>query len=322
MGVWERFEALSPAADAAWPALRLASEESHYLAKGAAGEPVFLLKVQRRRVPRIPLGLRHVQVEFEVDCAVRDPNDAAAGPVSATFCRVICDPGAQGLHPLFVNALSGAVDGLPPVLSPADADRFFEDAVELFRLFAAPARNTVLGLWGELFVIDTSPCPDTLVTGWHVTSEQTFDFAFPSAHLEVKTTARTNRQHEFALAQLRGPHPVVFVASLVVEQADAGDSVFDLANSVQGRLAPANRAKLWRLVAESVGCDADEAGELRFLRGAAANSLRFYPAATLPAPEIPASAAPYISSVRFSLDLDRAPTLVPLSDEEVWSALR
>lgn len=320
MNIWERFGALAPAEDAAWPALRLAGTDSHYLAKGTAGEPVFLLKVQHRRVPRVPLGLRYVQVEFEVDCAVRDPNDAEGGPVSATFCRVVCDPATPGLHQLFVNALAGAAEGLPPVLSPAGTDRFFDDAVELFRLFAAPARNSVLGLWGELFVITASPCPDVLVTGWHVTPEQTFDFVFPSAHLEVKTTARSGRQHEFALGQLRAPQLPVYVASLMVEQGDAGDSVFDLANAIQDGLSSVNRAKLWRLVAQSVGGEADDAAQVRFVQTSARNSLRFYDAAELPAPEIPAAARACVSAVRFSLDIDRAPPLQEVSPATVWLA--
>lgn len=320
MNIWERFGTLAAAEDAAWPALRLAGAESHYVAKGGAGEPVFLLKVQRRRVPRVPLGLRHVQVEFEVDCAVRDPDDSEGGPVSATFCRVVCDPAAPGLHPLFVNALAGAAEGLPPALSPAETDRFFDDAVELFRLFAAPARNSVLGLWGELFVIAASPCPDALVTSWHVTPEQTFDFVFPAAYLEVKTTARGSRQHEFALAQLRAPQLRVYVASLVVEQSDAGDSVFDVANALQDGLSSANRAKLWRLVAQSVGGEADDAAQVRFVQASAQNSLRFYDAAELPAPEIPAAARACVSAVRFSLDIDCAPQLQEVPPATVWLA--
>lgn len=320
MNIWERFRALAPLEDTAWPALRLADAGSHYLAKGAAGEPVFLLKVQRRRVPRVPLGLRHVQVEFEVDCAVRDPDDAEGAPVSATFCRVVCDPAAPGLHPLFVNALAGAAEGLPPALSPAETDRFFDDAVELFRLFAAPAKNSVLGLWGELFVIAASPCPDAFVTGWHVTPEQTFDFVFPAARLEVKTTARGSRLHEFSLAQLRAPHLPVYVASLVVEQGDAGDSVFDLANTIQDGLSSANRAKLWRLIAQSVGGEADDAAQIGFVQASAQNSLRFYEAAELPAPEIPPAARACLSAVRFSLDIDRAPPLQEVPLATVWLA--
>ncbi|MBC9072466.1 PD-(D/E)XK motif protein [Thauera sp. CAU 1555] len=320
MNIWERFGTLAPAEDAAWPALRLYSAESHYLAKGTAGEPVFLLKVQRRRVPRVPLSLRHVQVEFEVDCAVRDPDDADGGTVSATFCRVVCDLAAPGLHPLFVNALAGAVEGLPPALSPAETDRFFDDAVELFRLFAAPARNSVLGLWGELFVIAASPFPDALVTGWHVSPEQTFDFVFPTVRLEVKTTARGSRQHEFALAQLRAPQLPVYVASLMVEQGDAGDSVFDLANAIQDGLSSPNRAKLWRLLAQSLGGEADGAAQVRFIQTSARNSLRFYDAAELPAPEIPAVAGGCISAVRFSLDIDRALPLQDVPPATVWLA--
>lgn len=218
--------------------------------------------------------------------------------------------------------MAGAVESLPAELSPGEVDHFFDNAVELFRAFAAPARTSVLGLWGELFLISASPCRETMLSGWHVSPDQAFDFAFPNVFLEVKTTARHNRQHEFALTQLRGAHLPVFVASIVAERSDAGESVFDLAATIQDGLTPANQAKLWRLVAESVGRDAEGAADLRFLRAAAVNSLRFYAAATLPAPEVPFAVTPCISAVRFSLDLDRAPTLVPLSESEVWQKLK
>jgi len=320
--LWERFESLGQDEGTdALVALRLPGIGSHFLAKGLAGEPVVLLRSGPRRVPRIPLGLRHMQVEFDVDCAVRDTAGDTAASVSASYCRATCDPDTPGLHPLFVHALAGAVERLPAELSPDEADRFFDDAVELFRAFAAPARTSVLGLWGELFLIAIAPCRDTLLSGWHVSPDQAFDFALQNAYVEVKTTARNNRQHEFVLTQVRGTYLPVFVASIVAEQSDAGESVFDLASVIQEGLTPANRDKLWRLIAESLGSDAEGAGNLRFLWTAAVNSMRFYAAAALPAPEVPGDVLPCISAVRFSLDLDRAPTLVALTESEVWQTL-
>ncbi|MFZ4535339.1 PD-(D/E)XK motif protein [Propionivibrio sp.] len=320
MSIWEKFEALEhdTSSGLALSALSLPSAGAHYLAKGSAGEPILLLRVQKRRVPRIPLGLRHVQVEFEVECAVND-RESADSYVTATFCRAVCDPTAPGLHALFIHALAGAVEGLPPNLTPGEVDGFFEGAVELFRSFSSPAKTSVLGLWGELLVIIAAPSRDVLVTGWHVTPEETFDFAFPGAHLEVKTTARPNRQHDFALTQLRGELVPTFVASIVVEQSDAGENVFELAYALQDSLTPHNRAKLWRLLAQSVGSEAEGAGDIRYLRTAALNSLRFYDASTLPAPEIFAPATLCISNVRFSLDLDRVPSLPVFVPNEVWS---
>lgn len=323
--LWERFDALGQNDGAgALVALRLSGAGTHFLAKGRTGEPVLLLRTGKRRVPRIPLGLRHMQVEFDVDCAVRDTegNASAVKPVSATYCRAASDPGTPGLHPLFVHALAGAVESLPAELSPSEADRFFDDAVELFRAFAAPPRMSVLGLWGELFVIAASPCPDIMLSGWHVSSDQVFDFAFPNACVEVKTTTRYNRLHEFALTQLRGSHLPVFVASIVAEQSDAGESIFDLASVIQDSLTPANRAKMWRLVAESVGGDEEGVADLRFLCTAATNSMHFYAAAALPVPEVPDAVAPCISAVRFCIDLDRAPALAPLVASEVWQILK
>lgn len=320
--LWQDFEALShDDGGGTLSALQLPGSGSHFLAKGKAGEPVLLLKSLKRRFPRIPLGLRHVQVDFEVSCTVRDSevkDDSAL--VVGTFCRASCDPTAPNLHPLFVHALTGAAEELPAELTSEDADAFFDNAVELFRALSLPPRNSVLGLWGELFVISISPNPEFLIKGWHTSTEQRFDFTFPNCFLEVKATVRDNRQHEFSLGQLRRDTPIA-IASLIVEASDVGDNVFDLASSFQGSLSPINRTKLWRLVAESVGGDADQMADIRYLRTAASNSLRFYDAKSLPAPEIPIAAQTCISSVNFSMDLDLAPSPIYLSDSEVWGLL-
>ena len=322
MDVTDKFEALEQdsGGGSALSALPLPGSGTHYLAKGSAGEPVLLLRVQKRRLPRIPLGLRHVHVEFEVTCAVSD-GGAADGLITATYCRAACDPTTPGLHPLFIYALAGAVEGLPSNLTSGEVDRFFENAMELFRSFSAPAKSSVQGLWGELLVIAASPAQETLMTGWHVTPEQTFDFAFPRAHLEVKTTARQSRQHEFAFAQIRKSTLPTVVASIIVEQSDAGENVYELANAIQKNLALNNRAKLWRLVTESIGSEADGAGDIRFLRMAALNSLRFYDAAMLPAPEISHLYTECISAVRFTLDLDQVPNIMPFKQQDVWNMM-
>jgi hypothetical protein len=107
---------------------------------------------------------------------------------------------------------------------------------------------------------------------------------------------------------------------MVVEQGDAGDSVFDLANAIQNELSSVNRAKLWRQVAQSVGGEADDAAQVRFVQASARNSLRFYDAAELPAPEIPSTGRACVSAVRFSLDIDCAPPLKEVPPATVWIA--
>ena len=73
--LWKRFTALGQHDNAgALTALRLSGHGTHFLAKGLAGEPVLLLRAGKRRVPRIPFGFRHMQVEFDVECTVRDTN--------------------------------------------------------------------------------------------------------------------------------------------------------------------------------------------------------------------------------------------------------
>ncbi|WHP18903.1 PD-(D/E)XK motif protein [Cellulomonas sp. ES6] len=151
----------------------------------------------------------------------------------------------------------------------------------------------------------------TRVEAWHVDVGDRFDFAVPSARIEVKTTQAGVRVHEFDLTQLEPVEGAVStVVSIVTTPTHAGASVLDLVNEVQERLgARANLAvKLWQIVAATVGEDwiADTAGA-RWDRDEGAASLRVMRAASIPRVMEPLDQA--ILSVRLRVLCENLPLL-------------
>lgn len=304
-GLWSAFEALANSGDtSAISALRCGGAKQHLLIKGNFGEPILLLATEPRKTPRAPVRLKHVSVAFEL---LFEVTDTAAGEVtSGTYCKFTCEPTSVALHPYFVEVLAATAALHGTTLSQSDADEAVDAMLELFRQLEGPAKTTVVGLWGELLVIHAATNAADFIDAWHVVGTDTYDFAFPDARLEVKATERAVREHDFALAQVRGGRPGDMVASLMLSRSAAGLSTLGLANGIAARVPPVQQQKLWTLVLAELGQDAEASDEQTFDLKSALDNLRLIPAALIPAPQVSHDDEASISNVRFRANIAKA----------------
>lgn len=301
-GLWSAFEALTISGDSsAISAVRCGGAKQHLLIKGSFGEPILLLATEPRKTPRAPVRLKHVSVAFELRFEV---TDTAAGEVtSGTYCKFTCEPTSGALHPYFVEVLAATAAIHGATLSQADADEAVDAMLELFRQLEAPAKTTVVGLWGELLIIHAATNPAAFIDAWHVAGTDTYDFAFPDARLEVKATERAVREHDFALTQVRGGRSGDMVASLLLSRSAAGISTLGLANDIAPRVPPVQQQKLWTLVLAELGQDAEASNEQTFDLKGALDNLRLIPAASVPAPHVSSDEQAFVSNVRFRANI-------------------
>ncbi len=85
--------------------------------------------------------------------------------------------------------------------------RLFDDIDTLKEIFeirsgGSSSVETIRGLWGELFVI--AKCSDTAraLKVWHTSPNDKIDFRLGNENLEVKTTTKPSRPHEFSEDQV------------------------------------------------------------------------------------------------------------------------
>lgn len=300
--LWGAFESLTNSGNAsAISAVRCGGAKQHLLIKGSFGEPILLLATEPRKTPRAPVRLKHVSVGFEL---LFEVTDTASGDVtSGTYCKFICEPTSVSLHPYFVEVLAATASIHGTALSQSDADDAVNAMLELFRQLDGPAKTTVVGLWGELLIIHAATNATEFINAWHIAGADTYDFAFSDARLEVKATERSVREHDFALEQVRGGRTGDSVASLLLSRSAAGISVLGLANAIAQRVPPIQQQKLWTLVLDELGQDAEAADEQTFDPEAARNNLRIIPAAQVPAPQIDSDDKAFISNVRFRANI-------------------
>lgn len=304
----------TPAAtsDDQYPALSVGGVRKDFLAKTAAGNPVFLLHDAGREIYRPNISLKTISVQFQATCRVLVGSEA----FEDQFAVVACDSSFPELFELFVSCISAAARQLPV---DADAMQIEEHINELLALFASlsrPSSRQLSGLWAELFIVQRARDVRAALSAWRANDFERFDFSTPCGFLEVKSRNGEHRVHEFALEQLqpmsegRG-----LVASLLLQKQSGGAGVVDLARKVETSVSRDSKlvTKLWRNVVSSLGGDFSERLDEKFDISYAERNIKFYAVDDIPAPSTQTD--PRVTHLRFSSDLTTVTSSLPDSTD-------
>lgn len=252
-----------------------------------------------------PIVLEHLMVQHDVECQLQQPDGTAR---IGRFSVIRCLGADRALHEYFIRAVTPVVLNIQFSSSQAEVAQAISSLAELFRLLTMPPRKTIQGLWAELFIIVQSSDPAQLIRSWHAVPEDRYDFCAGAQRIEVKSAMGRLRCHHFSLEQLRPPlGTTVLVASLFVEHAAGGDTVFDLVEQLRPRIleSPQLLARVDQVVGATLGSGWRQASEFRFDRQLTEDSLRFFEASTIPC--INSQLPPEVTEVRFRSDLSRTP---------------
>lgn len=289
-------------------AIPLSVTRKDFLAKTNDGAPVFLLHDSSAAKYNPGVNFRYLSAQFHTTCRVR----TNAVDVEDQFCLVWCDAAAPELHELFVRCVGAAIEELPESCGTRELESCISQLRDLFRALAQPSSREISGLWSELFVI--SRCGNSLsaLSLWHEDQFDRFDFSSSTLHIEIKSTVRGLRAHEFALEQLQQPvGGAGFVVSMVLQPLTGGISVLDLAREIEAEVAgfPRLKQKLWENVAKTLGADFSDKLDKRFDRTFAERNLTVYSMNDIPRPETPSD--PRITALRFVSDLTAVSSSLP-----------
>ena len=182
-----------------------------------------------------------------------------------------------------------------------------EEILNIINLFASSkevSKETIIGLWSELFVIEQSTDPSYLLASWHVTPEDKYDFNDGESKIEVKATTGDKRAHAFSIDQLHpNPHSDLIIASLLIQQSGIGESIMDLMDRIYPRVSDLDlQYKLQSIVLQTLGTSWEEVSKMFFDYDFAKNSYKLFASKDIPAiskDDVP----PQVSSVKFVSDL-------------------
>jgi hypothetical protein len=220
------------------------------------------------------------------------------------FAVISCDPNVAELHEIFIRCMAVTAEQLPAKANTSDLQTCFQSLLDLFRNLSRPSGREVTGLWAELFIILKSKDVEKAMLAWRRDQFERFDFSWSKGCLEVKSTVKEQRQHEFSTEQLQAPlEGKGYVASVRLQLLGGGIGVLDLAHKIEDKIKgnPDLRQKLWVNIIAALGSDFSQQLDRKYDESYADRNLIVYSMNDIPSVGIPTD--PRITAVRFRVDL-------------------
>lgn len=235
------------------------------------------------------------------------------------FAVVALRPGNEDLVSSFAVVAATLLGTLVDRPTANNVIAFLDSLVNLLAPRRVAASATVVGLWGELWMITSAADPASFAVAWHNGSMDCFDFSFPNARIEVKTAKGQGRVHEFNLEQLETSETKpTWIASLTIVNDSNGETVMDLLEKLLAMLPGELAARVNRIALETVAGDIESVQDFAFAP-IGVEPLLIFDSPSIPRVLVPLGAG--ISGVRFRADLDRV-TPVAQSGKRLASMLK
>ena len=281
---------------------QVGAKSNLWLALDTQGYPS-LLVTTRLTDDRSDIELRSISVQFSRACEITTEEGEN---VAGTFTIVRLEENDTDLVRLFLRLLEEAFDGNNTQLTNRLIGERILEIAEIFRQIEISVKN-VLGLWGELRLIKTATSRENAVRCWCQGRTAKYDFVCAGFAVEVKATLKPNRQHCFALEQLRplDDSLKVFIASAQLVQSPGGKAVFELIDEIVTEIADRElRKNFLNACVLKGGTDIYKSNaRYQFLSGDSA--IAYYAAKDIPVPLVEPNGV--ISNLRFDVCLDTLP---------------
>jgi Putative PD-(D/E)XK family member, (DUF4420) len=241
------------------------------------GNPVLLLAVSNRlkKVSLKNFSLKYLQLHQNVECKISENEKQSF----QTFTVVTFTSEDSHLREYFLRVAESFIKALNIRPSQEEIIETINKFVEVFRSLSDPPTNTVHGLWAELFLIDISSNPKTLLNYWHNIPAEKFDFNSGAEKIEVKSNSSFERVHTFSSEQLNPPTDTqVLIASVFIRPHSSGQSIQQLVDSITNKIQQNIEltTKLNNIIIKTLANSLEQSIKIKFDNNIAKESLRFY----------------------------------------------
>ena len=273
---------------------------------------IFMVKPNKEKYKQVTSSRgRYLDIFYDMDCEISYNGNL----VSGNFTILSLKTKNSFFEIIFLSICENLVNLLGDNPLHSNVVESLENLRDLFRKTLHNSSKTEIGLWGELFVIESSNNKELLIDSWHKTSNQTFDFNDGDSKVEVKTTTRAQRVHSFSLNQLeKAKNSTSLIYSIITSEIDLGLSVLDLYQRINKTISPEYKFKLDNKIFDVAGSNIDNYNA-KFDYVTALNSRSFFSAESIPSinkVNIPNE----ISNVKFEINFERVKNFESSSFEE------
>lgn len=224
--------------------------------------------------------LEYIQLDHNQDCIIQENKIEKIKNFSVLKCSI----DNRKLKELFLKLLENIILEIPNKISQKDITNLTRNIFDLFEKISKPSRETLIGLWGELFIISSSKNVDNLVQAWHPKTTDKFDFFSQNQALEIKTTTSNDRIHNFSYEQLYVGNEKLLICSIMLRQYRDGKSLEDLRNEILVRINNKNLKDQFELVYyKTIGeISEEDINEYKFDYSYAEENIRYFDVVNVP----------------------------------------
>jgi hypothetical protein len=200
-------------------------DTNHRVAKNHDGLPSILISTKDDDSLTSNYKGKNILLNFKENCY--ENNDAKI------FTILSCTSNDELTIKIFLDICETTIPQLKPAPTSVEIKKITLTIIELFREISEKKRS-IIGLWGELFLIYSSSNIKKTLEAWHENYNDKYDFFDNNEALEVKCTNKTDRIHKFNHDQLISKIQDHYIASIMVsENQDKGLSVLDLYENIK-----------------------------------------------------------------------------------------
>lgn len=241
------------------------------------GNAVLLLSVSKR-IKDLSLKnfrLKYLQLEQNLECRIYEKDSFNL----QTFTVVTFRCSDRNLQEYFLRISETLVSTIGQKPTQQQIIDSLKKFVEVFKTLTDSPTNTINGLWAELFLIENSRNPKSVINYWHNLPEEKFDFNAGLERIEVKSSSNFERKHIFSSEQLNPPTDTqVLVASIFLKQHNSGMNIQQLLESISKKVNYDVETidKLNSIVFRTLGNSLEHSFGIKFDYAIALESLKFY----------------------------------------------
>jgi Putative PD-(D/E)XK family member, (DUF4420) len=293
-------EITAPSAEGVFNVRRLGDSSTFYAGRDSRGYASILIATSEGG-RTVPLRLAGIEAMFSTPCQIVEPGLL---PTTQTVTAIVCTNQDRDVTAYFANVMESLLPFLGESPSTEKVAETVRQLVDLFQKLRSPSRRSLVGLVGELNVLEAATDVAVAVRSWRSDADERFDFGVGRLRLDVKASSNRQRVHEISFEQANPPDGATgIIASIWIEAMAGGVSLSELLSSIEGRIRdkPGEIMRLRTIVANTLGDSLPQGMTWCFDKKLAESSLRYFDANTIPAirPPLP----PSVSSARFVSDL-------------------
>ena len=286
----------------------------HRIGKNYKGLPSILIKTKKNNDSVSNYKGINIRLRFDINCKIHENNE------KENFTILSCISDDDQTKKIFLDICQTTILQLDKEPTSSNIKEKTQSIIDLFKELPEK-RSNIIGLWGELFLIESSQNILKTLEAWHQHSQDKYDFYDNNEALEVKCTTGTDRKHKFRHDQLVSNLPNHYVASIMTtENINDGSSVLELYHNILKKKLPDHLiTKLKKTYYENVGkISEEELNDYKYDYDFAKRNLLYFNVSDI---STLSNLDQSITNIEYTMDLSQKQNLENLSKDKFTSYL-